>query len=52
MLVEDLGKESVQLQGISRYSKLAAEVFLNVCGMAALDHVSLLAWDSSRLSEF
>lgn len=52
MLVEDLGKVSVQLQDSSRYFKAVAEVFLNVCGMAGLDHVSLLAWDTSRLLEF
>lgn len=52
MLVEGLGKVSVELQSSSRYYGAVAEgiaLLLNVYGMAGLDYVSLPAWDNSRL---
>lgn len=52
ILVEDLGKLSVKLQ-CPRYHEAVAEgiaPLLNVCGMAALDYVSLPEWDNSKLA--
>lgn len=52
MMLEDLGKVSVQLQSSSEYCEAVSEgisLLLNTYGMAGLDYLSLSAWDNSRL---
>lgn len=47
MVLEDLGKVSVQLQSSSKYYEAVSEgisLLLNTYGMAGLDYLSLSAW--------